>query len=238
MKALILAAGLGKRLGLKDVPKPMCIIAGKPILEHNILLLKKHFVEDICINLHFLPDVIKSYFADGGKWGVKIQYSFEKELLGTSGSIKNIERFWNKEPFFVIYGDNYTNVDLTSMLHEHNLFKPLVTIALFDPKKVKNSGIFGGFVTMNKNNRLLSFIEGKKDMPSSYVNAGVYILEPEVLDLIPGDRASDFGSDIFPTLIEKGYLINGYETSDIVIAFDTLEALEYGRKIMSIIGGN
>src|SRR3989338_2790140 len=99
MKAIVLGAGLGTRLKLQDIPKPMYKITDKPILEHNILLLRKHNVKDICINLHHMPEVIKNYFEDGKKFGVKIQYSFEEHLLGTSGAVKNIEWFWNKEPF-------------------------------------------------------------------------------------------------------------------------------------------
>ena len=89
MKAFILAAGKGKRLGhlTKDTPKPMLMLNGKPILEHNILMCKNAGVQDIFTNLHYLPDIITDYFGDGSKFGVNIQYNFEPELLGTAGGI-------------------------------------------------------------------------------------------------------------------------------------------------------
>ena len=233
MKALILAAGLGKRLGLQNIPKPMYKLAGKPILEHNILLLRKHNIREICINLHHFPEVIKKYFNDGSNWGVKIQYSFEKELLGTSGAVKNIESFWDKKRFFIVYGDNYTNVNLTEMLSAHLSTKSLATIAIFDPSKTVNSGVAGGYILLDQNNKILSFTEGKRSQIGGYVNAGVYILEPAILDMIPNKAFSDFGKDIFPEVINKGFLLTGYVTSDFVMAVDTKEALDLTEKTLS-----
>lgn len=236
MKALILAAGVGSRLGLKDIPKPMYKIDGKPILEHNILLLKKHNIKDICINLYYMPDVIKNYFRDGSKWEVNIQYSPEKKLLGTSGTVKDIEWFFigEKDPLFVLYGDNYTNIDLTEMLHFHQANKPMATIALFDPKTTANSGIAGGLIEIDQNNSLISFTEDSRDVinhiSGGYVNAGVYILEQEILDMIPAKVPSDFGKDVFPELIKKKILLKGYITKSFVLAIDTKEALTQTKK--------
>lgn len=236
MKAIILAAGLGKRLGLKDVPKPMYRVDGKPILEHNILLLKEHNIKDICINLHHLPDVIKNYFGDGNKWGVKVQYSYEKELLGTGGAVKNVEWFLDKSPFFVVYGDNYSNIDLTEMLDFHTSSKATATIAVFNPKETVSSDIAGGFITMDKDCRLLSFKEGKCHEAEGIVNAGVYILEPEVLSIIPGNSFSDFGNDIFPKLLIKSMAIRGYLVKGFVLAIDTKEALEKASSFLKVGG--
>ena len=231
MKAIILAAGLGSRLGI-DIPKPMCKINGKPILEHNILLLKKHGIDDICINLHYKPEVIKNFLNNGKKWDVRIQYSFEEDLLGTSGAVKNVEWFWNKKLFFVIYGDNYTNIDLTKMLNFHNKNNSMATIALFDPKKSINSGIAGGTITMDKDNNLLCFIEGKENKANGYVNAGVYILGHKILDMIPIKQHSDFGKDIFPKLIKEGFPLKGFLTDSFVLAIDTKDALKTSEKVL------
>ncbi len=233
MKALILAAGLGKRLGLEEIPKPMYEINGKPVLEQNIMLLKKHNIHDICINLHYKPDVIKNYFSDGAKWGVKITYSYEKELLGTSGALKNIESFFDKDPFFVIYGDNYTDIDFTDMLKFHNKHKPITTISVFDPEKSLNSKIAGGVVVIDDNYNLVSFIEGGKVKTKGYVNAGAYIVEPEILDFIPKNQSSDFGNNIFPLLLIKGYQIKAYITKSFVLAIDTKDALNEAFKVLT-----
>ena len=232
MKAVILAAGIGSRLDLKDLPKPMYEIDGKPILEHNVKLLKEHDIKDICITLHHKGEVIKDYFKDGKKFGVSITYVFEKELLGTSGGVKNIEWFLNKEPFFVIYGDNYTSIDLSDMLKSHLLNRPLATIALFDPKKVMNSGIAGGVVLIDANNKIVSFKEGTKDKSDGYVNAGIYILEPEIISKMPKEVLSDFGKDIFPKLVKEGFTLKAYLTNSFVLAIDTKEALKVAENIL------
>ncbi len=224
MKALILAAGIGSRLNLKDIPKPMYEIDGKPVLEHNILLLKKHNISDICVTVHHRGEVIKNYFGDGSRFGVNIKYSFEEKLLGTSGALKEVQWFLDDQPFFVIYGDNYTNINLSEMLQFHKLNKPIATIALFDKNKSLNSGIAGGVIAIDKDNRITSFTEGKGSQSSGYVNAGVYIVEPEILDMIP-EQISDFGKDVFPKLLEKGLLLKGYLTDSFVFAIDTEDAL-------------
>ena len=230
MKAIILAAGLGKRLGLEELPKPMYKINEKPILEHNILLLKKHDIQDICITLHYKGEVIKDYFEDGKKWNVRITYAFEKTLLGTSGGVKSAAWFLEKGSFFIIYGDNYTNIDLTEMLQFHKNTNPTATIALFDSAKSLNSKIAGGFVNLDKSNSVVSFIEGGKNESSGYVNAGVYILEPKVLDMIPVNKPSDFGADIFPKLLKNNFLVKGYLTNSFVLAIDTKDALELTKQ--------
>ena len=234
MKALILAAGIGSRLGL-DIPKPMYKINGKPVLEHNILLLKKHGIKNICITLHYKGDVIKNYFGDGSKWNVRIHYSFEDELLGTSGALKNrdVNSFLEKDQFFVVYGDTYTDINLSQMLDFHNSTKPIATIVLFDPKKALNSGIAGGVITMDMENNIVSFIEGKGNEINGYVNAGVYIVEHEILDMIPGNYPSDFGKDIFPKLLKEGSLLKGYITNSFVLAIDTQDALKVTKQVLS-----
>ena len=230
MKAIILAAGIGSRLGLEDIPKPMYKIQGKPILEHNILLLKKHGIKDIFINLYYMGDVIKNYFRDGSNWQANIRYSPEDELLGTSGAVKNLEAFWNDEPFFVVYGDNYSDVDLTKMLAFHRFNKVPVTVALFNPEETTSSQVAGGFVTIDGNNKIMSFQEGIKNHDNGYVNAGVYVVEREILDMIPLKAPSDFGKDVFPKILEQKLVLKGYETKEFVIAIDTKEALMEAEK--------
>lgn len=224
MKAIILAAGLGSRLGLKGKPKPLYEINGKPVIEHNILLLKSHGVKEIIINLHYKGDLIKNYVQNGSKWGVNVQYSLEEKLLGTAGAVRNVEWFFDGEPFFVVYGDNYTNINLTDMMNFHLLHKPIATIAVFNPDRVLNSGIAGGFVKINEDNTLTSFKEGN-DRIDGLVNAGVYILEKEVLDKIPHNMFSDFGKDIFPKLLEEGCIVRTFIMEGFVFAIDTEEAL-------------
>lgn len=238
MKAIILAGGGGTRLELVDIPKPMYKLSSKPILEHNILLLRKHNILDLCFAIHHMSGVIKDYFEDGGKWGVKIQYSLEKEPLGTSGGLKEAEWFFDSDPFFVVYGDNYTNINLSEMSQFHKAHKPTATIAVFDPEKSLNSRIAGGVVNLDKENSIISFTEGKKrnlDEQKRYVNAGVYILEKTILNEINPKIFSDFGKDIFPKLLSQKKILKGYLTNSFVIAIDTKEALEIAQQVASSV---
>jgi NDP-sugar pyrophosphorylase family protein len=126
MKAVVLAAGKGERLkGVVDTaPKPMVKVDGKPILEHNIAWLKSFGITDICINIHYLPDVVTNYFGDGSKWGVKIIYSYEPKLLGTAGAVRKIvSEIWKDSvsgAFVVAYGDNLlSDFDLRRIIDFH-----------------------------------------------------------------------------------------------------------------------
>ena len=109
MKAMILAAGFGTRLQplTHKVPKPMVPIMNRPILEHTIHLLRSHGIQDITVNLHHLPEIIKEYFGNGKDFGVKLHWSFEPEILGTAGGIKKAQQFlegvhWNFKICFFI----------------------------------------------------------------------------------------------------------------------------------------
>lgn len=229
MKALVLAAGLGSRLGL-DIPKPMFVVSDRPILEHNILLLKKHGIKDICINVHYKKEIIKDYFRDGSNFGVNIQYSEEDVLLGTSGAVKKLEKHLQDDDFIVVYGDNYSEINLTEMISFHKKYNPVGTIAVFNPMVVPNSGIAGGTIKIDDSFRVLNFNEVKTVNATDYVNAGVYILNPSILSNIPRNIMSDFGKDIFAKLIEDGKILMCYVTNSFVFAIDTKESLKETQK--------
>ena len=224
MQAVILAAGKGERLGAitQMIPKPMIKIAGKPILEHNILMCKKNGVEEILINLHHLPHVIKNYFDNGEKWGVRITYKYEPKLLGTSGTVSNYKDFLRK-PFFVIYGDNYFDFDLNILKQFHEEKRSDFTMALCQVDDVSNSGI----AELRNNGRITRFIEKpiNEETNNSWVNAGIYFMKPITLEKIKSGY-SDFGNDIIPFLIESDYNVYGYKMKKKVLAIDTPELLE------------
>jgi len=219
MKAIILAAGKGERLGnMINIPKPMIKVDGKPILEHNIELCKKFGIYDIYINLYHLPNIITEYFGEGKQLGVKITYIYEESLLGTSGAVKNIASAsgFNSDPFYVIYGDNYSNYNL-------NLLKSkLITIAFHYREDVTNSGV----AEFDKDNRIISFIEKPKQNETSnhWVNAGIYYMKPEIITFIP-DGYSDFAKDIFPLLLKNNIPIYGVFENIDIRAFDTPDML-------------
>jgi len=204
MKAIILAAGKGERLkGVVDcIPKPMIEYMGKPLLRHNVELCKKFGIRELFINTHHLPDVIRSYFGDGSDFGVKIEYSFEEELLGTAGALNNFRGRIGRETFFVVYGDNYCSFDLSSLGREFYRHDCIGVIGFYRREDVSQSGV-GEF---GPDGRIIRFIE--KPAPGStdshWVNAGFYCLSPEIFRHIP-DGYSDFRKGYLPVGLEKEY---------------------------------
>ncbi|MFA5856729.1 MAG: nucleotidyltransferase family protein [Candidatus Pacearchaeota archaeon] len=218
MKAIILCAGKGERMRplTKDIPKPLIPIDNKPVLEYAIKNCKKHGINEIAINTSYLPEKIKEYFGTGEKFGVKIRYSFEDELLGTSGALNNFRDFFN-ETFFIIYGDNITNLDLKKMLEFHKKKESYATLFIYK-EKLLDEKTTPGAIVIDEDKRVIQMIENpteneKKELEKipyerKFINAGVYILEPEILKNIP-EGFSDFAKDIFPKLI-KNQKVYGY----------------------------
>ena len=204
MKAFILAAGLGTRLrslGL-NLPKVMVPIGGKPLLQHHIELLRRQGVGEFIINLHHLSERITSYFSDGGAFGVKITYSLEPELLGTAGAVKKMEAELRGSTFLLLYGDNLCRFDVTTLAEFHCAHRALATIGLWESPEPWT----GGVVETDADGRVLRFVEkpDRKEVSTNLINAGIYLLEPAVLDAIPAGKFCDFGRDLFPKLLTQG----------------------------------
>ena len=232
MKAIILSAGYGTRLGniTKEMPKPMLDINGKPMLEYIIINLKKHKFTNLVINLHFMPEMIKNYFEEGSKFGVKITYSYEKELLGTAGGVKNVEHFFKEsdEPFIVHYGDVVNDQDFSAMLKFHKEKNALATLLLHQRKK-SNS-----VVSLDDENRIIGFLERpteeeRRGIKSPWVNSGVCICQPKILDLIPDRINCDLPRDIFSKNIDCEHFF-GFPLSAYRCAVDSIERLKEIRK--------
>ena len=222
MKAFILAAGKGERLGslTETVPKPMLKLAGKPILEHNILMCKKAGVQDIFVNLHYLPDKITGYFGNGSNLGVNIQYNYEPELLGTAGGILFFLNKLKNEPYYVIYGDNYTEFDLNDLKDYHQSVKSEFTIALHWVDDIEHSGV----VYLGDNNEIYKFIEKPvmDHIEGGWVNSGIYLINPNVIDDLIIQH-SDFAKDIIPHALNKKQKLYGYKIKNDLWSIDTPE---------------
>lgn len=222
MKAMILAAGVGSRLDplTRNVPKPMVPVINQPVIEHIIQLLARHGVSEICCNTHYLAEHIESYFQQRPPTGVTMRFNREEELHGTAGGVKRVAEqgdFFDDEPFVVIGGDDLTDVDLTAMLDFHRQSGALATIAL---TTVSDPSQFGVVVLEDMNasrgGAIKRFVEKppRGTAPSNLVNTGIYIFQPQVLDLIPSGEFYDFGKQVFPGLLEAGLPFVGYKTEE------------------------
>ncbi len=210
MKALILAAGKGTRLGplTASRPKPMISVDDGPLLAYLIDWLRGYGVTEIAINLHHQPDAITGYFGDGGPWGVSLTYSHEPHLLGTAGAAKALQAFLD-ETFVLVYGDVYTNLNLARLIdfHRSKLTKlerasdrrRSVTLSLYRVPNPSQCGL----VDLDGQGRITRFVEKPppEEVFTDLANAGLCVVEPGVLDVIPSGRVYDFGRDLFPQLL-------------------------------------
>lgn len=209
MKAVILAGGEATRLRPLscNIPKIMVPVLNRPFFEHLIGYLKKQKIIDIILAIGKPPDQIQSYFGDGSDFGVKIAYSVETFPMGTAGAVKNAERFLGA-PFLVFNGDIFTNIDLRSMIGLHGQRKASVSIALTpvdDPTAY-------GVVETDADGRVKRFLEKPKrdEVITNMINAGIYILAPDILSYIPPDAFSMFERDVFPLVLERREAIYAY----------------------------
>lgn len=203
MKAVILAGGAGTRLQplTTDLPKPMVSLFGKPVLEHILLLLRKNGVEEAAITLHYLPEAVTGYFGDGSHWGMKLEYFYEEQPLGTAGGVKACKAFLGDEDFIVISGDCICDFDLEEALRLHRERRAEATLLLHRVAEPLEYGL----VRTNEEGRVTAFVEkpGWGQVFTDQVNTGVYLLSPSVLELVPEGRSFDFSKNLFPELLRQ-----------------------------------
>jgi len=218
MKAMILAAGKGTRVRplTYDLPKPMIPVLGKPVMAYLIEHLCKHGVTEIMVNVSHLHEKIEEYFGEGEQFGVQIGYSFEgytKEdgevvavPIGSAGGMKKIQEFGGffDDTTIVLCGDALIDLDLKAALLEHRRKGAMASVITKEVPWDKVSSY--GVVVTDKTGRITQFQEKPKqeDALSNFISTGIYIFEPEVIDLIPSGVEFDIGSQLFPLLAEKG----------------------------------
>lgn len=214
MQALILAGGFGTRLRplTLNTPKPVVSLVGRPILAYQIEILKHAGIADIILSLNYQPTRIQEIIGDGADYGVKIRYVVEPEPLGTAGAVKFAEEFI-KETTVILNGDNLINLDIHALIQYHREKQAIMTIVL---ETVENPSAFG-LVEVDETQRVLNFLEKPKPeeiekMRTRTVNAGTYVLEPEVLSLIPAGENYSFEYGVFPELLRRQEKIFAFVT--------------------------
>jgi len=212
VKAFILAAGKGTRLRpfTDEIPKPLIPVMNKPVMSSVLELCATNGIEAAVANLHYRGEHIEKFFGDGSSWGVNLHYSWEEELLGTAGGVRRQLDFLSEDTFVVISGDVVTNLDLAGLIRFHKERGAMATMAL---KEVGDPTRFG-VVVQDEAGRIRSFQEkpSRAEAKSRMVNTGIYVLEPEVFNLIPKGAFFDFGRDLFPMMLERDLPLYGLET--------------------------
>lgn len=209
MQAVIMAGGFGTRLRpiTCSIPKPMALVANRPMLSHIIELLKKHNFNDLTMMLYYQPEIIKNYFKDGKDLGVSIKYLRPEADLGTAGSV-GFARENITDTFLVISGDVLTDFDISKAIEFHRKKKAIATMVL---TRVENPLQFGVVIT-DKDGKVERFLEKPSwgEVFSDTINTGIYILEPEVFNYVPENKDVDFSKNLFPQLLKEGKALYGY----------------------------
>jgi mannose-1-phosphate guanylyltransferase len=211
---MLLAAGLGTRLRplTYEVPKPMVPVLGTPVMEHIVQLLARHGFDDVICNLHYFPEQIERRFGDGSRWGVRLSYSHEQELLGTAGGVRNVREHFGDETFLIISGDALTDIDLTALWEAHRAKGGIATLSLKrvdDPSQI-------GVVIVGEDGRIQGFQEkpDPAEALSNLGNCGIYVMEPEIFDYFPDRPFVDWALDVFPTLLAQDVAFYGHEIAE------------------------
>ena len=210
MKAFLLAAGLGTRLRplTNTTPKCMLPVGDRPLLDIWLDEFDRAGVDEVLVNLHHLPDVVRSHLAARGA-PPRVRTFFEPELLGSAGTLL-ANRQWvdDEDIFLACYADNLTDFDLRSLIGAHAEHDTIATLAVFHSPNPSA----GGVVELDPAGRVTGFVEKPAHPVSDLTNAGMYAFHPSVLGEIRDRRPSDIGYDLLPALVgrARAVLVEGY----------------------------
>jgi NDP-sugar pyrophosphorylase family protein len=215
MQALILAGGKGTRLRPLTVytPKPIVPLINRPFLLYQIDILRKAGITDITLSLSYQPDKIEHLLGSGSEFGVNLRYVTEPSPMGTGGAYKFASDSI-RETTVVFNGDILTDIDIGKLIEFHSSRSAVATLALVpvdDPTRY-------GLIKIDEENRVQRFVEKPQpdeldELQINTINAGIYILEPEILDTITPDANRSFEYDIFPDILKRQMPFFGYEMS-------------------------
>ena len=227
---MILAAGLGTRLRpLTDtLPKPLLPIAGRPLIVWNLLLLRRHGITDVIVNLHHLGQMIEQALGDGSQFGMRLAYSREPAILGTGGGLKQAEPFFGGEAFLVVNGDTLFELDITGMVSAHREHRALATMAVrADPDPDR-----WGAVELDGARRVVRIV-GRGKQPEGPTEkrmfAGVHLMHPRLLASVPAGRESSI-IEAYVGAIQAGEPVAAFELSGYWSDIGTPERYEEAKR--------
>jgi NDP-sugar pyrophosphorylase family protein len=229
LKAVLLAAGHGRRLLplTRTVPKILVDIAGRTLLDRQLEYLARNGVTRVIVTTHHLGESVASALRTG-RLPVEARVSHEPSLSGTAGALRALAPELTST-FVVLYGDVLTTADLGAMARLHHRRRGAATIACYRERATADKGI----LRLGDRGRVTSFVEkGRTPGEPAWINAGLYILEPDVLRFIMGP-SPDFGHDVFPLMLREGCALWGHPVEGHVIDVGTPERLAYARRVAS-----
>lgn len=208
MKGIVLAGGEGRRLKplTQSRPKPLLPVAGRPCVDFVLRSLIESGVREIIITTAFMGESLSRNLGAGAGYDASILYSFETTPAGTAGSVKRVADFID-DTFVVAMGDVLIDLDVRPLVDFHRRSKSVATIALTEVEDPTEYGVVG----LAPDGRIERFQEKptREEAFSRLVNAGIYVLEPQVLELIPENAKFDFSKDVFPAILARGLPLFG-----------------------------
>ncbi len=235
LKGLVLCAGHGTRLEelTRDRPKPLLPIEGKPLVGYTLDLLARHGVTDVAVNLHFLADIVEKELGDGSRFGLRIHYEREDELLGTAGAAANLlDYFADASDVLIVYGDLVFDQDLTALYERHLTNRADATLLVHRRTKPSNS-----IIDIDETGRIVRFQERPASSSTTgpvWVNSGCQILRRDLIERFPSKRPLDLPRDIYMPMATDLRLfavpVEGYR-----IAIDSAE--RYRQAILDVRAG-
>lgn len=204
MKAIVLAGGMGTRLreAVRDVPKPMAPVGGKPFLEYLLRQLKRWDVKDVILSVGYKKEMVRTYFGTGAQFGMNIDYSEENEPLGTGGALRKAILRNNDPLYIVMNGDSYFNINFSDLTMYHASKPSMATMSL---AFVKDKGRYG--CVEIKDDGSIGTFQKKGSKGPGFINGGIYLIERDIVRFIPDGKIS-FEGHVLP-LIKKEKLLYG-----------------------------
>jgi NDP-sugar pyrophosphorylase family protein len=260
MKAFILAAGFGTRLWplTEDRTKAAIPVLNRPLIDYSIEYLVSHGFRDIIVNLHHQPETIRRALGDGSRFGISLSYSFEKEILGTSGALDPLRDSLSGDDFVVMNGKIVTNIDLGAAVEAHREQNAVATLVLKENPKREHFSIvevddrgwitrFAGFPEQAASQAATATLPDARPVTKAetvpLMFTGIQVLSPRIFEYIPRSRFSHSTIDVYPRAIEEGEPIVGYISNEDWFEMSTLgRYLEanlrlMGKKGQSVIAG-
>jgi NDP-sugar pyrophosphorylase family protein len=229
MHAMILAAGRGTRLGKlgQSTPKILVELDGEPLLARQIRYLKNGGVDRIVLNAHYLADQVEDFVA-GHPQADDLDVIVEPELLGTAGGVRNALPLLGEEAFVVLYGDVVVDEPIAAVAETHERARAVATLTVYQTAEVEGKGT----VEIAPDGSVSAFQEKtiSHSNGEAYVNAGLYVVDPQLLRDLPAGVMLDFGHDVFPAAVERGERIAGHRLQAPVIDIGTPSMLDMARE--------
>lgn len=211
------------RLGAltESKPKPMLLVDGKPLLEHQLVWLRQAGFREVFMALGYKAEVVEAHFGDGSRWGLRLLYRVEAQPRGTAGCVADLAGELSGDAL-VVYGDVFPEFDLERFLAFHEKDpSAAATLVVWDSDHPYDSDL-----ARLEGERVTGFFRAKPGEPVGPALAALWAVRKPLLDLVPAGRPSDFGRDVFPAAVEKGLPVRAYRSQERLADLGTPERVE------------